>query len=236
MMFEPSGSSTRGVLTAANYTLFPFSYAEPTHPTIGGCNGVAKRVFDIITSLLVLPIAGLLMAVIAVAVRCDSAGPILFRQHRIGYGNVSFETLKFRTMYHDPPAKGRIRQAARNDPRITRVGAVLRKWSLDELPQLFNVLCGEMSLVGPRPHAPGTCAGSKPFEMVTPRYSARHRVRPGLTGLAQVRGQRGETETEDKLLQRVASDLEYIENWSFWLDLIILARTVISVAGHRNAY
>jgi lipopolysaccharide/colanic/teichoic acid biosynthesis glycosyltransferase len=119
---------------------------------------------------------------------------------------------------------------------VTRVGGFLRRWSLDELPQLCNVLRGDMSLVGPRPHAPGTCAGGKPFEMVTPRYHARHRVRPGMTGLAQIRGLRGETETEEKLLRRVAADLEYIEKWSFRLDLTILARTAISVACTRNAY
>jgi polysaccharide biosynthesis protein PslA len=235
-MFQPSGNSTSEGLAAADYPLIPISYGKRAYAIIGGCNGVAKRVFDVVCALIVLPIAALVMAIIAFAIRCDSAGPIIFHQYRIGYGNVGFDTLKFRTMFDEPATSGFIRQAARNDPRTTRVGAFLRKWSLDELPQLFNVLRGEMSLVGPRPHAPGTRAGGKPFEMVTPRYFARHRVRPGITGLAQVRGQRGETETEDKLLQRVASDLEYIENWSFWLDLTILARTVISVVTQRNAY
>jgi lipopolysaccharide/colanic/teichoic acid biosynthesis glycosyltransferase len=106
---------------------------------------------------------------------------------------------------------------------------------VDEFPQLVNVLRGEMSLVGPRPHAPGTCAGGRPFESVTPYYSARHRVRPGMTGLAQVRGLRGPTETEDKLLRRVQADLEYIANWSIWLDLHILCRTAVSVLTARNA-
>jgi lipopolysaccharide/colanic/teichoic acid biosynthesis glycosyltransferase len=235
-MFQPSGYSTSEDMLTANYALIPISCAETACPAVDGCNGMAKRVFDIFGSLVLLALAAVLMAAIAVAIHCDSPGRILFRQRRIGYGNVAFETLKFRTMHDEPVATGSIRQATPDDPRKTRVGAFLRKWSLDELPQLFNVLRGEMSLVGPRPHAPGTQAGDKPFEMVTPRYFARHRVRPGITGLAQVRGQRGETETEDKLLQRVASDLEYIENWSFWLDLTILARTVISVAGQRNAY
>jgi lipopolysaccharide/colanic/teichoic acid biosynthesis glycosyltransferase len=108
--------------------------------------------------------------------------------------------------------------------------------SIDEWPQLLNVLLGEMSLVGPRPHAPGTCAGATPFELVTPQYSARHRVRPGMTGLAQVRGLRGETETERKLLQRIAADLEYIEHWSVWLDVKILTRTGVSLFTTRNAY
>jgi lipopolysaccharide/colanic/teichoic acid biosynthesis glycosyltransferase len=113
---------------------------------------------------------------------------------------------------------------------------VLRHASFDELPQLINVLRGDMSMVGPRPHAPGTCAGARPFELVTPRYAARHRVRPGMTGLAQVRGWRGETETEEKLLRRLESDLEYIDRWSLWLDLVIMAKTAVSLPAMRNAY
>jgi lipopolysaccharide/colanic/teichoic acid biosynthesis glycosyltransferase len=108
--------------------------------------------------------------------------------------------------------------------------------SLDELPQLINVLRGDMSLVGPRPHAPGSCAGGTPFEQVTPYYPARHRVRPGITGLAQVRGLRGETDTEDKLIRRVDADLEYIANWSLWLDFAVLVRTPVSILIERNAY
>ena len=161
---------------------------------------------------------------------------MLFRQRRIGFANVGFEMWKFRTMRHHAPERGRLTQATRHDRRVTRVGAFLRHTSLDELPQLFNVLRGDMSLVGPRPHAPGTCAGGKPFELVTPHYPARHRVKPGLTGLAQIRGWRGETETEEKLLRRVESDLEYIDNWSLWLDLVILARTAMPVFAMRNAY
>jgi polysaccharide biosynthesis protein PslA len=144
--------------------------------------------------------------------------------------------LKFRTMRAESPDRGPIRQATRGDTRITAVGAFLRRTSLDELPQLFNVLCGQMSLVGPRPHAPGTRAGGRPFEDVITSYAARHQVKPGLTGLAQVRGLRGETDTEEKLIWRVKSDLEYIENWSLWQDLLILARTVFTVARMTNAY
>jgi lipopolysaccharide/colanic/teichoic acid biosynthesis glycosyltransferase len=139
-------------------------------------------------------------------------------------------------MHSQVAEAGQLIQARRNDIRITRVGRVLRRSSLDELPQLFNVLRGEMSFVGPRPHAPGTCAGGKPFELVTPHYPARHRVKPGLTGLAQVRGWRGETETEEKLLRRLESDLEYINNWSLWLDLEILARTFRPLLAMQNAY
>jgi polysaccharide biosynthesis protein PslA len=171
-----------------------------------------------------------------VAIWVDTPGPALFRQWRMGLDNIGFHTLKFRTMYQHPPERGLLQQTTRDDPRVTRLGAMLRRSSLDELPQLFNVLRGDMSMVGPRPHAPGTCAGGKPFELITPRYAARHRVRPGMTGLAQIRGWRGETETEGKLLCRLEADLEYIEKWSLWLDFEILLRTAIAMLSMRNAY
>src|SRR5262249_19609638 len=153
-----------------------------------------------------------------------------------GLGSVGFVMWKFRTMRQHSLEGGRLTQAKPHDKRLTRVGAFLRHHSFDELPQLFNVLRGEMSLVGPRPHAPGTCAGGVPFEMVTPYYQARHRVLPGMTGLAQVRGLRGETDTQEKLLRRLEADLEYIETWSPWLDVTILMRTFASVFAGRNAY
>jgi lipopolysaccharide/colanic/teichoic acid biosynthesis glycosyltransferase len=170
------------------------------------------------------------------AIRLDSPGPTLFRQRRIGFANNGFEMLKFRTMHDHEPERGRFQQTTRHDPRVTRVGAIMRRMSFDELPQLINVLRGEMSIVGPRPHAPGTCAGDKPFELVTPHYAARHRVLPGMTGLAQIRGLRGETDTEEKLLRRLESDLEYIDTWSLWLDFAIMARTAVSGPAMRNAY
>ncbi len=191
---------------------------------------------DVVIALLLLTAFAGVMLLLALAIRLDSPGPILFRQRRIGLGNTGFEIWKFRTMQHHAPEWGRLTQTTRHDPRITRLGSFLRRTSLDELPQLFNVLHGDMSIVGPRPHAPGTCAGGKPFEQVTPHYSARHRVRPGITGLAQVRGWRGETDTEFKLLRRVEADLEYIDNWSLSLDFAILARTAVSVIAMRNAY
>ena len=138
-------------------------------------------------------------------------------------------------MYHRPDGDTPDLQAIRNDPRITRVGMWLRRSSLDELPQIFNVLMGDMSIVGPRPHAPATRAGGRVFDEVVTDYAARHRMRPGVTGLAQVRGLRGPTETEDKLVRRVDSDLEYIENWSLWLDIVVLARTALAVIGMKNA-
>jgi len=176
------------------------------------------------------------LLVTAVAIRLETPGNALFRQRRIGFANLGFDMWKLRTMRQHESEPGWLIQATRNDKRFTRLGIVLRQLSIDELPQLLNVLRGDMSLVGPRPHAPGTRAGTKPFEMVTPYYAERHRVRPGMTGLAQVRGWRGETETEEKLLRRVESDLEYIDNWSLWLDFVILARTIMPVFATRNAY
>ena len=203
---------------------------------IAGWRSVLKRAEDLLVGGIALLLCALPMALIALAVRLDSPGPVLFRQQRTGFNNRDFEMLKFRTMHHHMAEYSIRRQTTRNDPRVTRVGAFLRRSSLDELPQIFNVLRGDMAIVGPRPHAPGTRAGNRPFEQVVDRYAARHRVRPGLTGLAQVRGHRGETRTEDKLIRRVESDLEYIDQWSLWLDLSIMLRTLIIVLRMQNAY
>jgi Undecaprenyl-phosphate glucose phosphotransferase len=201
-----------------------------------GWAGALKAVEDYVLASCALAVAAVPMALIALAVKLDSPGPALFRQRRTGFNNKDFFVFKFRTMYHEHADYEAQRQVQEGDPRVSRVGALLRRTSLDELPQLFNVLRGEMSFIGPRPHAPGTRAGGKRFEDVTERYAARHRVKPGLTGLAQVRGYRGQTDTEEKLLLRVESDLEYIEKWSLWLDVVILARTLLAVARMRNAH
>jgi lipopolysaccharide/colanic/teichoic acid biosynthesis glycosyltransferase len=214
----------------------PLSYAEPLQPRIGGWPAVAKRAMDIALALLMLVTLAVPMLIAAVIIRLETPGPALFRQRRIGFGNVAFEMYKFRTMRQHAAEPGELSQATRHDARVTRFGRLLRRSSFDEVPQLFNILRGDMSFVGPRPHAPGTRAGDKPFELVTPHYRARHRVKPGLTGLAQVRGWRGETETEEKLLRRVESDLEYIDNWSLWLDLEILACTFRPLLAMQNAY
>jgi polysaccharide biosynthesis protein PslA len=236
-MYQPAGSPFgKALLTSADLGTLQISYAQPRYWPIGGWRGTVKRTFDFVFALLGLVVFCIPMLVIALLIRLESPGKVLFRQRRIGFGNAGFEMLKFRTMRQHQPESGRLTQATRHDRRVTRVGGFLRHTSLDELPQLFNILRGDMSLVGPRPHAPGTCAGGKPFEQVTPHYPARHRVKPGLTGLAQIRGWRGETETEEKLLRRVESDLEYIATWSLWLDLVILARTVTPVFAMRNAY
>jgi exopolysaccharide biosynthesis polyprenyl glycosylphosphotransferase len=236
-MFQPGGTTFyQALFSSAEMAVAPNSYFEPSRWPISGWRGSVKRLMDIAVALLLLAVFSPAMLVAAVAIRLESPGRVLFRQRRIGFANGSFDMLKFRTMHDSAPDQGSLRQATRCDPRVTRVGAIMRHASLDELPQLFNVLRGDMSIVGPRPHAPGTRAGGRLFELVTPHYAARHRVPPGLTGLAQVRGLRGETETEEKLLRRVEADLEYINNWSLWLDLAIMARTAVSMLAPRNAY
>ena len=150
-----------------------------------------------------------------------------------GFNNNPITVFKFRSMYHEPKDESVVPQARRNDPRVTRVGAFLRKTSLDELPQLFNVLRGEMSLVGPRPHA---VAHNEQYAKIVDDYLGRHRVKPGITGWAQVNGLRGETDTLDKMRQRVQHDLYYIDNWSIWFDLKIILLTPFVALTHRNAY
>jgi Undecaprenyl-phosphate glucose phosphotransferase len=204
---------------------------------ISGWSSLVKRAEDIAIAGAVLAVAALPMLLIAGLIKLDSPGPVFFRQRRVGFNNREFWMLKFRSMRHDPREATQIRrQATKDDERITRIGRILRRTSLDELPQIINVLKGEMSIVGPRPHAPGTRAGNRPFEDVVARYAARHRVKPGLTGLAQVRGLRGQTDTEDKIVRRVDADLEYIETWSVWLDLVIMIRTALVVLRMQNAH
>lgn len=205
-------------------------------PALRGWRATAKRTEDVVVALAALVLLGPMMLLIALWIRLDSPGPALFRQRRVGLAGQEFPMLKFRTMYREPDEPGGCRQATRGDARVTRVGGFLRCASFDELPQLFNVLRGDMSLVGPRPHAPGTCAAGRPFEVVVPFYPARHRVRPGMTGLAQVRGWRGETDTEEKIIHRVQCDLEYIGGWTVTLDLVLLARTLGAMLGMKNAY
>ncbi len=195
----------------------------------------AKRGMDIIGAALLSILLSPLLAAIAISLRLS--GPVLFRQRRIGLDGVPFTVFKFRTM-HPQDATGRnipVVQARAGDRRITRLGRVLRRLSLDELPQLVNVLRGDMSLVGPRPHAPHTSGGDFTFEQALAFYRVRHRVKPGLTGLAQVRGLRGPAERRDLVTARVAADLDYIERWSVWLDIAILLRTVPAVLIGRNA-
>ncbi|CAG4928692.1 unnamed protein product [Acidocella sp. C78] len=195
----------------------------------------AKRGMDIVGAGLLIVLLSPLLAAIALALRLS--GPVLFRQRRIGLDGVPFTVFKFRTMrpLHATQGNARIVQARAGDRRITRLGRLLRRLSLDELPQLVNVLRGDMSLVGPRPHAPNTGSGDFTFEQAITFYGVRHRVKPGLTGLAQVRGLRGPVDRRDLVAARVAADLDYIERWSVWLDIAILLRTVPAVLIGRNA-
>ena len=200
---------------------------------LAGWRAVLKAAEDKILATLMIIVFSPVLAAIALAVKLNSPGPILFRQPRYGLNNQIFHVYKFRSMYHGRPPEVGTPQATRNDPRITRVGAIIRKTSLDELPQLFNVLEGTMSLVGPRPHA---VDHNKYYGGVIESYFARHRMKPGITGWAQVNGLRGETDVPDKMKARVQYDLEYIENWSLWLDLRIIAQTAKIVLFQDTAY
>jgi polysaccharide biosynthesis protein PslA len=195
-----------------------------------------KSAFDIVIGSLMLVILSPLLALISLAVRLDSPGPILFRQPRLGFNNRLFTCYKFRTMQHGMTDLLGDQQATRGDPRITRLGKWLRALSFDELPQLFNVLEGNMSVVGPRPHPPNTKAGDRLFGDVVAKYAFRHRVKPGITGWAQVNGWRGETKSVEQIENRVACDLAYIENWSVWFDLRIMMLTVTREIFSRHAF
>jgi putative colanic acid biosynthesis UDP-glucose lipid carrier transferase len=193
---------------------------------------LVKRAEDLIIGLPLLVVAAPIMALIALAIKLDTPGPVLFRQMRHGFNNSTFTVFKFRSMTFDDSSATDVPQATARDPRVTRVGWILRRTSLDELPQLFNVMLGDMSLVGPRPHA---VPHNHLFGHQIEDYFCRHRLKPGITGWAQVNALRGETQSIDKMRARVEHDLYYIDNWSLLLDLRILLRTVM-VMVHPNAY
>lgn len=199
---------------------------------------VMKWLFDHIVGGLVLLCALPVMALVALAIRLDSPGPVLFRQKRFGFNNERVDVFKFRSLYHhqaDPTAS---KVVTKNDPRVTRVGRFIRKTSLDELPQLFNVVFkGNLSLVGPRPHAVQGKLQNQLFDEAVDGYFARHRVKPGITGWAQINGWRGEIDNEEKIQKRVEYDLYYIENWSVLFDLFILLKTPLALmTKNENAY
>lgn len=202
---------------------------------LGGWSAALKAGFDralaLVLAVLLLPVLGL----IALAIRLDDPGPAIFRQRRHGLHNTEFDIYKFRTMRRDGGA-GVLRQTRRGDPRVTRVGRFLRKWSLDELPQVFNVLDGSMSFVGPRPHAVDMRTEERLGPDIVAAYAHRHRMRPGITGWSQVNGARGATHTVAQLRRRIDLDLYYIEHWSPLLDLRILSRTAGAVLRATNAY
>jgi len=198
-------------------------------------NRLQKRVFDLVIASICLLILSPLLVLTAIAIKLDSPGPVLFRQTRVGQGNRQFQIFKFRSMRFESSDEAGNRSATRDDDRITRVGRIIRRTSIDELPQLLNVLHGEMSMVGPRPHALGSTAGADLFWHASQQYWLRHALKPGITGLAQIRGYRGATHCREDLAGRVRCDLEYLSTWSLLNDLIILAKT-IRVVLHKNAY
>ena len=192
---------------------------------------LAKRALDTVLASLALLVLSPVLLAVALAIKLDGRGPVFFMQRRYGFNQEPFRIFKFRSMKTMEDGRG-VRQATAGDSRITRIGAFLRKTNIDELPQLLNVIRGEMSLVGPRPHA---LAHDQAFERDVARYARRHNVRPGITGWAQVNGWRGETDTPEKVIGRVEHDLYYIDNWSLLLDVNILIRTVISKKAYKNA-
>jgi Undecaprenyl-phosphate glucose phosphotransferase len=198
---------------------------------------VVKRCFDLVVGSALLLLLAPVMTVVALALKLDSRGPVFFRQERHGFNDRPVRVWKFRSMYDHATDQRADRVVVKGDPRVTRVGRVLRKTSLDELPQLFNVLGGTLSLVGPRPHAVAARSSrAETFDRIVDGYSARHRLPPGITGWAQVHGLRGEVDDPESLRARFAHDLFYIENWSIWLDIAILLRTPVSLFDTRRAY
>jgi Undecaprenyl-phosphate glucose phosphotransferase len=220
--FEDVELSKLGPLASLQLTRVPLSRFEVAQ----------KRLFDLVfAAFALIPLTPLLMLV-AILIKIDSPGPVFFVQRRYGFNQQPFRIIKFRTMRTlDDGAV--IAQARPDDPRLTRIGRWLRRWNIDEIPQLFNVLTGDMSLVGPRPHA---LSHDREYERRIALYARRHNVKPGITGWAQIHGLRGETDTDEKMRRRVEYDLFYIDNWSLWLDLKIIARTLLSPAAYRNAY
>jgi len=199
-------------------------------------DSVAKRCFDIVFTLLALALLWPIMLATAIAIKLTSKGPVFFRQKRHGFNNEIINIFKFRSMYADKGDPTGRAAVTKGDPRVTAVGRFIRKSSIDELPQLFNVLTGDLSLVGPRPHAILAQAKDRPFGEVVEGYFARHRVKPGVTGWAQINGWRGEVDHDDKIKFRTAYDLYYIENWSLWFDLKILFLTPFRLLNTENAY
>lgn len=197
-----------------------------------GLRGVLKRMSDLVLGSLILLAAAPVMLLIALAVKVSSPGPVLFKQRRYGLGGEEIVVYKFRSMSVCEDGD-HVPQARRSDPRVTRLGAFLRRTSLDELPQFINVLQGRMSIVGPRPHA---VAHNEAYRRLIKGYMVRHKVKPGVTGWAQVNGLRGETDSLDKMRSRIEYDLDYLRQWSLWLDLKIIWKTLLVVIRDRNAY
>jgi putative colanic acid biosynthesis UDP-glucose lipid carrier transferase len=237
------GDTTASVYIVPDFFVFQLLHSRWTNigglPAVSvyetpfyGADGLLKRVFDFIAACILLVVLSIPLAIVAILIKRSSPGPVFFRQRRYGMDGREFRVWKFRTMTvcEDGP---QVTQATQGDQRVTRIGAFLRRTSLDELPQLFNVIEGTMSLVGPRPHA---SAHNEQYRSLISGYMLRHKVKPGLTGLAQVRGWRGETDTLEKMQKRIECDHEYIRDWSLWLDAKILLATPWIVLRGKNAY
>ena len=196
---------------------------------------IVKRVLDIILSAVGLIVLFPLLTFVALAIKIESKGPVFFMQSRVGRHNKLFRMFKFRSMYTDRCDLNAVQLTTRNDTRVTKVGGFIRRTSIDELPQLLNVLIGDMSIVGPRPHPLSAKAADQLYWDVDPRYRHRHSMKPGITGLAQVRGFRGNTERTEDLTNRLQADLEYLSQWSIWRDISIILKTFL-VLKHSNAF
>jgi putative colanic acid biosysnthesis UDP-glucose lipid carrier transferase len=242
-VLERLGDSTASVYIVPDFFVFELLSARWTNinglPTVSvfenplyGVDGLLKRIADVVLGSLILAVAAVPMFLIAILVKLSSPGPVFFRQKRYGLDGREILVWKFRSM-NCCDNSSIVKQASKNDQRVTPLGHVIRRTSLDELPQLFNVLEGTMSLVGPRPHAN---AHNEQYRSLIDGYMLRHKVKPGITGLAQVSGFRGETETLEKMQQRIKCDHQYIREWSLWMDLKILCRTAFVVLGQQNAY
>lgn len=237
------GDTTASVYIVPDFFVFELLHSRWTNigglPAVSvfenpfyGVSGIFKRLFDICVASLILAIVSIPMLIIAVLVKMSSPGPIFFRQTRYGLDGREIQVWKFRSMLVQENGAS-VKQATKNDPRTTKVGRILRRTSLDELPQLFNVLEGNMSLVGPRPHAN---VHNEEYRSLIQGYMLRHKVKPGITGLAQVNGWRGETDTLEKMEKRVEFDHRYIREWSMFMDLKILFRTIFVLFARQNAY
>ncbi|MDB5439684.1 MAG: hfsE [Caulobacteraceae bacterium] len=228
LILKDQGAAVAGQIAGAPLARLSGAHADLRRAAI-------KRALDLVVGSLALVAASPILAMIALAVRLDSPGPIFFRQRRHGFNHEEIVVWKFRTMRHETADATAARQVSVDDDRVTRVGAILRRASLDELPQLLNVLAGQMSLVGPRPHAIGMMTGGVESASLVAGYAHRHRMKPGITGWAAVNGSRGPVDTPESVRLRVELDVAYIERQSFWLDLWILAITLPCLLGDRSA-
>ena len=203
---------------------------------VKGWRAGVKRLEDIIVALTAIVIFSPAFIIVPILIKMEDPGPVFFRQKRYGYNNKLFDCLKFRSMYIQHCHQAEIKLTEHGDPRVMKIGDFIRRTSIDEIPQFLNVLMGDMSVVGPRPHPPGVKAGERVYEEVVDKFSGRYCVKPGLTGWAQVNGLRGNTFTEDHIRQRFEHDMYYVQNWSLWLDLVIIVRTFFVGFGGKNAF